>query len=255
VRKVLTLLTLLVGLLQLPVHTQLLTLGAGGPVGGGGGGSPIAFIQDDYGATGGSTVQTVDVAMGSNTTSGSLIVVITRTAADDLTSVTDTQGNTYTEHQDNTAAAPMVALASTVTTTSAANTVTCTWATSVDNYRWCAVLEYSPGSGTWSTTAATRYDSGSGHNTGNGTTSLTSTSFSTASAGIVIFGASQSALESYLTPSTNFTMRNGEIGTGGQFYGAVQDYITSGALSSYTITLTSSVTQEFHTIWGAFKTS
>jgi len=202
----------------------------------------ISRLQFAQAATGFSNSATVAPAFGSNVASGSLIVVIVRATAGTISTVADTRSTSYSLVDSNTSTDPCVWMYYGVTGSSGANTVTVTFGNS-SNFRWGFAIEYS---GQHASPLDTNDDQ-----TGTGTSDLTLSAISTAGAGVIVVGGGQSGLATY-TAGTDFTMIDGTISGEGFDYGGVQEYITSGTVSSYTAHMTSSTTDMYTLVLGAF---
>ena len=215
----------------------------------------ITRVQFKYGAQGeGVSTTTATGNMTSSVTSGNLLVVIVRFGENNtVSSLTDTLGNTYTLHASALANDPCIAIYSAVSGSSGTNAVTLT--TTADGwYTWVAVAEYSPGGNTWSTTAATRLDTGGARFATAGTTDLTTNAFSTAQAEEVVVVGASTWSNGTMTAGTDFTLIEGGITDGVVAFGAVEEYITGGTLSTYTAHITGGASGDYVIAWGAFKT-
>lgn len=200
-------------------------------------------------------------SFGASTTAGNLIVVCTRSAdatGESVQSVSDTLGNTYTRHVTlNEGADAALTIWSAVSSSSGTNAVRGTW-NDTNFFRWVFAVEYAPGSGrAWSTTAATRLDAS---NTGTDTSgpTLTAGAISTSQAETVVVACGTQNDAADYTAGTDFTMIDGTIDAPDVplNMGGVEEYITSGTLSSYVTTMTSSNgPPDYWIAVAAFKTS
>ncbi len=216
----------------------------------------ITRAQYKYGGTGSSSATTVATGnFAGSVTSGNLIVVFVRAANGIPTGVTDTLGNTYTNHDDDTGVDPNMSVWSAVSTSSGTNSVTGTWS-GTGNYRFVVAVEYAPGANVWSATAGTRLDVAGSRQGASGSTDLTTSAFSTAQAeSVVVVTASQPSLNGY-SAGTDFTLIEGSLGNGaGSNYGAIEEYITGGTLSSYTAHINGSSSASYVIQWAVFRTS
>lgn len=179
-------------------------------------------------------------------TAGNTIVLIIRAndAGVAMTSVLDTALNTYTLVDSSTATDPsMFMYVAKNITGNAVNVVTATF-TAGHPYLWIYAIEYS---GLHATTPVDTQD----HKTGTGVTDLVTNAFSTAQASeVVLVGASQNDFAVY-TAGTDFSLIDGSIGAGA--YGGLEEYITSGTLTTHTAHITSTKTAQYTTVTGAFK--
>lgn len=212
--------------------------GFGGSVGGGGAGNPAQAV------------------FGSNVTAGNLIVVFTRDFEGISVTITDTRGNTYTRHGGTESGTePRMTVWSAVAASSGACTVEGTWDAN-QTYRWVFAVEFSPGTDTWSTAAATRLQT-TGTNIGTGTSDMVSSAITTSAAGLLLMAVSENATVTY-TAGTDFTLIAGNIGVASpvdERFGGAEEYIHGAALSSYTAHITSAGTAAYRTIWADFAVS
>ena len=135
--------------------------------------SAIDRVQEATGVIGGATATNTSAVFTNDATVGNLIVVIPRTqSGQNITAITDTQGNMYTQHLvGNVGAFPHLWVYSTVASQTGPNTVTCTFGTT-GVWRFCDAIEYEPGDGAiWSADPATRFMSGD-DTTGTGLTDI-----------------------------------------------------------------------------------
>lgn len=185
---------------------------------------------------------------GSSCTAGNLIVVGVRAEnVNDVSTVTDTLGTTYTRRQASMTSDPFLYLYSGVLASSGTNAVTATFTANV-NYTWIGAVEYS------GTDTTTPYDTG---NVGTGTnTDMTAGAISTAQAlELLVLFASQNNLTGACTAGTDFTLIDGSMNSGGNVFGGCEEYITSGVLTGYVAHMTSPSNIGFTTVVAAFKAS
>lgn len=201
----------------------------------------IARVNVIYGAATGSAST---LSTGSYTsTTGNLLVAATRGDGAALTSIADGT-NTFTKITESAASDPRLSIWYAKNITGVTHTFDATWASNA-SYRWLYVIEYS---GAHTTTPLDI----SGSNTGSGTTDLVSTAFTTTQTDeVIVLAGSQNALTTY-TAGVDFTLIDGSIGTGGQFYGGIEEFITTTIKTTYTAHLTSGVTNPYATIWASF---
>jgi hypothetical protein len=194
------------------------------------------------GGTGGSTI----TLPATSHTTGNCIVVFTRDSTLIPSTITDTAGNTYTKLAENTTQDPHMSvwIAKNITG-NASNVISLNFSGSTA-YVWGYSIEYS---GLDASSPEDTY----GTNTQTATTDCQSSSLSTAqSSEVLIMAASQPALTTY-TAGTDFTLIEGSIGSGGMNFGGIEEYITSGALSSYTAHITAADSATPTTCWVALK--
>lgn len=257
IRSLIVVLALLLALAPAEAERQdLLLLGVGrGAAAGGGGGpaNPPSYTQY-VGATDETSTTTVTTAnFGVSVTSGSLIVVCTRSTAATVSTVTDTLTTTYASHVTGETGDPRLTVWSGVASSGGTNAVTVTWG-AASTYKAVVAVEVAPGSGnTWSGTAATRFEDGNS-NTGTSATDLVASAITTTQKGYVQMCASQPAFTTY-TAGTDFTLIDGDVGPGANYFFGAEYYITTGAMSGYVGHITASAANDFRTIIAAFKTS
>lgn len=180
---------------------------------------------------------------------GNAMVVIVRAyqggAGQDVTSIVDTAGNTYTVQAKYRGSDPYMWVASAENITAhASNIVTANFDSGLQ-YRWIVAIEYA------GVATAGSFDLANTNNQG-AATDLVSTSFSTAMTDeVVVMGASQNTFTTF-SAGTDFTLLSGTLG-GASNYGGVEEYITTSQLSSYTAHITSDTSAQYTTIWIALK--
>lgn len=190
----------------------------------------VLRVQTAKAGTAAPNVSSLAAIFGSNVAAGNLLIAIVRVASSGVvSSVTDSQGNTWTLRASNVGVDPKLYLYSAVAGASSANTVTATFSTTA-NFRWLFCVEYA---------GADAFDVADDKN-GTNATDLVSDPFSTTAAGVVVLAGSQNGFAVY-TAGADFTIVDGSIGSGTSFFGGVEERITSGSLSSYTGHLTSNV--------------
>jgi hypothetical protein len=208
----------------------------------------IARVQTTFGGGDGSQGTNLATSdFGSGCTSGNYIIVCVRngTSGDELTSVTDTLGTSYSEAVKDSGQDPSLYIYYGKLTSSGTNAVTGNFSVSA-NYAFVYAIEVSG-------LAASSALDATNANTGSGVTDLTSGSFSTTQADeYVLLLASQNNLYTY-TAGTDFTLVDGTIPTNPGNFGGIEEYITSGTLSSYTAHITSSGSGSYVTLVATFK--
>jgi hypothetical protein len=194
----------------------------------------ITRVQTTYKAKDGVALTTLATS-SITTTTGNTLIVCTRTGVPLPTTVTSISDGTNT-------------FTKAVEVTGVSGAITVTFANS-SNYGWIYVAEYSGLDKTAPLDA-----SGSGTNNGaGGTTNLTSSAFSTAVAGELVFlGAGQNNFDTY-TAGTDFTLIEGSIHDASGNYGGVEQYIPAGTLSSYTAHITATGTDQYTVVWASFQ--
>jgi hypothetical protein len=213
----------------------------------------ISFIQKTTG--GAENDFTPDLALttsdfSSSVASGNLIIVgvrgYTSVQALGLTSITDTLGTSYTQVLADTTQDPFLWVYYGVLSSSGTNAVTATFSSTGQNpiYGWVAALEYSG-------QATSPYDA-SVHGNGTGTTDCIIGGLTTTAAGVVVAFVSQNSAQAY-TVGADYTLRDGNIGGASLDFGGVEDYITSGNLSSYTSHIASDGSTNYTMAAAAFK--
>jgi hypothetical protein len=206
----------------------------------------VAISRGNVGAvsqTGIST--TISAAISGGSVAGNLIVVIARSSSALATGVTDSLGTTYGSAKISISVGdPYLTVFSAVAPSTGANTVEVTYA-SEQAYRWLYVIEYASSvAGTWA------YETGATGRTSS-TTDMATSAISTAGAGVLVAGATQATTGCTYSAGSSFTLLSTAIGGG--TYGGTEEYITSGALSSFTAHITSSTTAIGSIIVGAWK--
>lgn len=210
----------------------------------------IVRVQVIKGGGPGTSSLPVTALFGSSVTSGNTVIVIARNGNVGASfSVTDTFGSTYTNIATYSAADPNMAIWYAVMGSSGSNTISLNLTGgSGSDYTWVYAIEVSG-------LSATPFDTGNIKHAAAATTDLTTDAFSTAQASeYVVVGVSQSNLATY-SAGTDFTLVDGTIesAAGGHNFGGVEEYITSGTLSSYSAHITSNDTASDTIAWAAFK--
>jgi hypothetical protein len=209
----------------------------------------ITRVQTTYKAKDGVALTTLATS-SITTTTGNTLIVCTRTGVPLPTTVTSISDgtNTFTKAVEVTGQDPNMSIWYAKNITGVSGAITVTFANS-SNYGWIYVAEYSGLDKTAPLDA-----SGSGTNNGaGGTTNLTSSAFSTAVAGELVFlGAGQNNFDTY-TAGTDFTLIEGSIHDASGNYGGVEQYIPAGTLSSYTAHITATGTDQYTVVWASFQ--
>lgn len=213
----------------------------------------IGRVQTAKGGDGsGSSVASVQTAnFGSSVTSGNLSVVIARCANQSMSTVTDTLGTTYTKRSEDTSHDPAMSIWDGVLGSSGTNKITAT-ASSAAPYFWAFAIEISGAT-------ATPFDT-SGVRAATAATDCVSTAFSTAQAiEYVVMGCSQNAFNTYLAGTDSashvWTLIDGSIGGSGNNFGGAEEYVTAAQFSSVTAHITASGSNQYTTVWAAYKDS
>lgn len=187
----------------------------------------ISRVQFAVGGGDASQGTSVGATFGSNVTAGSLIVVGIRNETLP-TGISDSLGTSYSVAvtDDGTLAGVVrMRMYYGIAPSSGANTVTLTF--SATNYVFVAAVEVSGITGTSPLDAT-------GQISGGATADVTIAGISTVQADeYVCMMASANTFVTY-TAGTDFTLVDGTIPTNSNNFGGVQEYITSGTLSSYT---------------------
>ena len=209
---------------------------------------PITRVQYAKGGATGSVTTIATAGFGSAITAGNTIAAFFRSAQDQVAGITmsDSAGNNYTQAAIDTSADPRVSswYCEDILGAASGVTVTANFATGA-GFVWLVAVEYAgvATSGVLDTDGAHR---------GTAATDLVSDSLSTAVAGEVLtMAVSQNALATF-SAGTDFTLIDGTLGQGGN-YGGVEEYITTGTLSSYTAHITSDTSAAYCTAWIALK--
>lgn len=214
----------------------------------------IHRIQTAKGGDGsGGTFSSLATAnFGSSVSVNNWIVVGVRSgAAADVSSVTDTLGNTYTRRAADRTHDPYLYLYDATVTTGGTNAVTANFSANT-TYGWVFAIELTTVSASGFDTSVTN-DSGA-------TTDLTSGSITTAQSieYAVMFG-SQNNFATYSaatdSASNSWTLIDGTIGGSGNNFGGAEEFVTAAALAADIAHLTSSVSAQFTTVCGAYKDS
>lgn len=187
---------------------------------------------------------------GSNTTTGNTIVVAIRCAGINgvtetpgtPSGVTDSAGNTYTLRVSDVTQDPNMFIYSCDNITGGASVTVTAAMPDPDNFAWIAAVEYS---GLATSSALDTTD----HKTGTGVTDIVGNAITAAQASELVFCAvSQNNVTTY-TAGTDFTLIDGAICSAG----GIQEYLTSGTLSSYVPHITSGVTNNYTLVTASFK--
>ena len=209
----------------------------------------ISRVQSTKAGVGsGSTATTLSPAFSGNVTAGNMLVVVVRAGAftpSSTPTVSDSRGTVYALAAATTSTNqdPKLWLFHGLAPSTGANTVSVTFPDD-RGYRWVYALEYSGAHG---------LDVAHGKHTSPGSTSLVSNAFSTVAAeSLVLLAASQNNFGTY-TAGTSFTLVDGSIGAGSEFFGGVEEYITSSALTNYTAGITSSISNQYGLVLAAFS--
>lgn len=206
----------------------------------------IARVQFREGGNDASGTSIATAAM--SVTIGNWIVVIVRGYEggnnQDITTLVDTAGNTYTFRAEYRGADPyMWSYTAPVTTAHATNVVTATFDITI-SFRWIVAIEYS---------GITSFDLAGVNNAALGGSDLVSTAITTAQdEEVLVMGGSQAAFTTF-TAGADFTLIDGALG-GANTYGGIEERITTSDLSSYTAHLTSDTSgANWSTAWIALK--
>jgi hypothetical protein len=208
----------------------------------------IARVQVTSTGVEGSALTTLTTAnFASGVTSGNYVIVGIRTSTNiDLVSVADTLLSSYSLAIADFSSDPAMHIYYAKLASSGTNAVTGVWGAGI-GYAWVFAIEVSG-------LAASSVLDAVDEKSGTGVTDLVSDAISTAQADeyVVAFG-SQNNFAAY-TAGTDFTIVDGTIpdATGNKF-GGCEERITSGTLSSYTVHLTSDVTNNYRMVVATFK--
>jgi hypothetical protein len=195
----------------------------------------------DEGGTGDTTIAPV---FGSNVTANNLIIVATRgftTAA----TITDTRGTAYAVATTSSGAEIMRIYYGVIPTTGA-NTVTTTWTGPNTDWTWVCAVEVSG-------LATANVLDWAGFTLTTGTSNMQLPGITTTQNEEYVFvAATQENIGTY-TAGTNFSLVKGDIGTNPNYYGGIEDRVTTSTLTNYSAPIISSIANNGVMVGATFK--